>query len=66
MIEPDNTSKAVYCLEKNTTYPSIRSVVNKLGIRYLGLRNVLSGSARTIKGMHFEWYDPAKHPKPTA
>lgn len=60
----DNASKPVYCVETNTTYPSKQHIVTHLGVKYMALRNVLAGAAKTVKGMHFENYDPAKHPKP--
>jgi hypothetical protein len=60
----NNTPKAVYCSTLDKTFPSINSVVKTLGIRYLRVRSVLGGVAKSVNGYNFEWYDPDKHPTP--
>ena len=61
----DSTSKPVYCKEKDMTFPSINSVVMTLGLKYIAVRKVLAGVAKTHRGYTFEWYEPSKHPAPT-
>ena len=61
----DSIAKPVYCKEKNMTFPSLNSVVLHMGVKYMAVRRVLAGVARSHKGYTFEWYDPSKHPAPS-
>ena len=58
----DNLPKQIYCSTLNRVFPSLRSVCTELGVKYLSLRKVLGGAAKTTKGYSFEWYDPKLHP----